>query len=750
MPANAMQSIDNRTDHIGSGGRLVSSEGEQLPLESATLKATAEGGLARTILKQVFANPHREPLQIVYTMPLPAEGSVSGYQFRIGDRRISGEVKPLATAREDFERALVEGRTVGLLEQERANLFTQQLGNVPPGQKVTVELTVDQKLTWLTEGMWEYRFPTVAGPRYLGAEGRVPDAGKVTVDVGSEPLPVRAGLELSIGDRLAERPGPESSSHAISVHARAGGSVVTLASEDGARLDRDVVVRWTVPRPHAGVTLRSARRPEAIYGLLTIVPPASPDATLPRDLILLIDTSGSMMGDPLHQAKRVARSLIDSLQETDSLEMIAFSSAPRRWRRGAVNMTADWKQRAHGWLDELRGGGATEMCAAIGEALRPLRADGVRQVILLTDGYIGFESEVVSRLRNDLPANSRLHAVGIGLAVNTALLHPAARAGRGVEVIVGLEEDAERGAARLLAATRKPVVSDIRITGDALLRQAPKVIPDLLAGAPVLASLKLRSEGGRLAVRGNTAGGRWEQEVAVPAADDLQADPAIARLYAREAVEDLEIDLAAGGDRHPIDSAIERFGIDFHISTRLTSWVAVSDEVDVDPAKPTRRSIVPQELPHGTSAEGLGLWPRMLCGTQQFGTMEFQVTSTVELCHTPLRAAPLEHLDALAEAADVSSGFRGRWIGAASGDVQFIEFEVTGESLDWDPRDQATLVLTDGRVVTATIEIAQGTATGTIEPGCLVRLALKTGRIDRDEVVAVIVNLGDTRIGLTM
>jgi Ca-activated chloride channel homolog len=177
-----------------SGGRLVATDGRPLPLQGAALRAEASGGLARVVLEQRFRNPHPDPLHVTYVLPLPVDGAVSGFAFRIGERRVVGEVDRRAAARERFEEAILEGRTAALLEQDRASLFTQELGNIPPGAEVVAELTIDQRLRWLDGGAWEWRFPTVVAPRYLGADGRVPDAPRVAVDVvggGRAPRPRR-------------------------------------------------------------------------------------------------------------------------------------------------------------------------------------------------------------------------------------------------------------------------------------------------------------------------------------------------------------------------------------------------------------------------------------------------------------------------------------------------------------------------------------------------------------------------------
>jgi Ca-activated chloride channel family protein len=157
-------------DRASAGGRLVSVDGRVLPLEGITLRGDASGGLARIVLEQRFRNPYPDPLRVTYQLPLPPEAAVSGYGFQIGPRRIVGEVDRVAAARERFEQALIQGQTAGLLEQARSSLFTQEIGNIPSGVEVVAELVIDQRLRWLEEGAWEWRFPTVVAPRYLAEE----------------------------------------------------------------------------------------------------------------------------------------------------------------------------------------------------------------------------------------------------------------------------------------------------------------------------------------------------------------------------------------------------------------------------------------------------------------------------------------------------------------------------------------------------------------------------------------------------
>jgi Ca-activated chloride channel family protein len=594
----------------------VTSDGRSLALVAARLVGEASGGLARLVLEQRFENVYDENLRVTYRMPLPADGAVSGYEFVIGERTVRGVVDRKAQARERFERAIASGKTAALLEQERADIFTQQIGNIPARTAVVARITIDQRLVWLPEGEWELRFPTVIGPRYIGSADTAADVRATHVKVTDQPL--RAGIQIALGVRDAIVGGgkPTSPSHHVDVGA---GGIVELRQT--ARLDRDIVLRWRVATPTVGLSLTTARPAAGTgtpkmegagftpapgndgFGLLTIVPPAAhaKPVAVPRDLIVLLDTSGSMSGGPLEKAKQVIGMMIDSLDESDRIELIEFSNEPRRYLEQPVLATARAKQDALTWLRSRQADGATEMRAAVIEALTTLRVGAQRQVVVVTDGYVGGEHQILEALNRRLPKSCRLHVLGVGSAVNRSLATSLARAGRGVEVIVGIDDDAERGAKRLLDRTRMPVLTNVEISGSALLRHAPEKIPDVFEGAPLVAALAVRADGGELVVRGQLARESWEQTIRVPAQEPGSGNQAIVALYGRERVADVE----ANAMFSSVDGEIEELGITFQIATRMTSWVAIDEASKV--TGPSRDQLIPQELPYGTSASAFGL-----------------------------------------------------------------------------------------------------------------------------------------------
>ena len=638
---------------VGSSSQrgLVAVDGRTYPLKSAAISARAGAGVAAATLVQEFENPYAEPLEAIYTLPLPADGVVVGYAIQVGERRIVGEIEVREKASHRYAEALAAGRTAGLLQQERADTFTQHVGNIPAGVAVRVELQVVQPLAFVrADGAapeWEWRFPTVVGPRYLGVEGRIPDAGQLEPPRAAHGgTPARVTLALEIADGPAEEIAPHSPSHALreadvagsALAASATPSPATLTLADAAHLDRDLIVRWKAAAAEPGVRLAAGPGlpgDPGRYAVLTITPPAAPRVRVPRSLAILIDASGSMSGRPIEHARAVTIALLDGLGTGDRFEITAFASQPTRLTAGLVEATPEAVAAARGRVCQLSAGGGTEMLRAIEQALAPTGADEQRQVVLLTDGEVGFESEVVGKVLRDLPAASRVHVVGVGSAPNRTLTRGLSRAGRGLELLIPLADDPAGAAARLRAATEAPVLVNVVASGSAVVGVAPERACDVYAGRPLTLLLELRAEGGTVELSGTQAGAvePWRWSAAVP--DAGAADPAATAaaasahaataipagaLHGRERIEDLEMRLAAAGsgssEVRGLEDEIEAAGLRHRIVSRRTSMVAISEEPTVDPQAPRRRVRLAVELPEEVSAEGTGygVMPMMVVG----------------------------------------------------------------------------------------------------------------------------------------
>lgn len=750
---------------------LVSLDGRSYPLDSAALDARAEGGMAVTTLRQTFRNPHEEPLEVLYTLPLPADGAVLGYGVRIGDRRIVGEVRSREEAEAAYREALYEGRTTGLLEQDRDDTFQQRLGNVPAGQPVEIEIHVLHPLGFRAGGdlaEWEYRFPTTVGVRYMGGPGRVHDAERLEPGRSMGAIPARVSLDLRVGDPVPAA-AIRSPSHAItSVTDELPGRETFGASirfVEPQRLDRDVVIRWRALEVATAVRVvegSGLEGDDGRYALVTVLPPRTPDATHRRDVTLLLDASGSMDGAPLALAKRIAADLLAGLEPGDRFELIAFATSPQPLSGGLVSATPQTVAAALERLAAQRASGGTEMLSALDDALRPLREDTQRQVVLLTDGYIGFEGEVVARAARGLPAGVRVHVVGVGSSPNRTLTRNLTRAGRGKELFAGDEATAEEAARMLGKATARPVLTDLRIGGDGVRQVAPARAADVLAGQPAIFTVELAPGGGTVQVTGREASSTepWGWTVDVPPARP-SADPSpgsrragelpwtplpLGALHGREVVAELELERAGSADRARIDSEIEARALRHRIASRRTSLVAIAEEVSVDPRAPRRRLRLAVELPAGVSAEGVGLLTGGIARDPRVSASRSD-SYYVPAAHEDIAAAAEADFTLADPSLDGESDGMPfviserthptphpgpRRIDISEADVVHhtpellvVEFEVPWSGFLLPDR-AVRVVLDDGRVVDAEVDRGRSTHPGPHSGGLRVRLALRS------------------------
>jgi len=749
---------------------LVSVDGRTYPLKSAQVEARAEGGVAATTFTQSYGNPYKEPLEVLYTLPLPAHGAVIGYAIRLGRTVIRGEVRRREEAREEYRKALLEGRTAALLEQDRADTFTQKLGCLPPGETAEVQIEVLQPLAFLPAdgeqpAQWEYRFPTVAGVRYEGAQGRVPDADKLDVDrTDGTGLPVRLEAKLLLADGAGAELRPQAPGQELDLADREDGVQVVLREK--MKLDRDLILRWRATKQQVGVRVAEGKGllcDPGRYLLITLTPPAAVDKGLARDLTILIDASGSMSGKPLDRAKIVAEELIRSLDPGDRFEVLAFASHVQTLVSGPVAANEKNVRHAITALGKLQAEGSTEMTQAIVAALKPLRADSQRQVILLSDGYIGFEGEVIGEIMSRLVPGARLHAVGIGAAPNRTFTRGAARAGRGVEILVGDDDDARVASRRLLRATVRPVLTDVEVTGPALIGLAPQRPQDILEGQPLVLLAEIAASGGQLEIRGRGQGDQnvWCQKVEIPdwtaQAQSAGAKELLQRttlplgaLFGREAIEDVELQLAAaarGREGGAFDQRIEDLGLRHGIASRKTSLVAVSEDPTVDPKDPRRRQRLAVEMPAEISAEGVGYAAPQaryaMAPPMRLGRSVRSAPAFLDSMKSPFHRAEFDSDEEMQCEADYSmvlgeeapiapieaapSGIEifGARVLKLDGQLLVFEFEVPVDAFNL-PRDGMAVQVRfeDGTVADAEVRGSESSPVGPHEAGLTVRLGL--------------------------
>ncbi len=587
------------------------------------------GLVARTTVSQRFCNPTELWVEGVYAFPLPENAAVDTLSLVVGDRVIEGQIKEREEAQQIYEQAKAEGRKASLLEQQRPNLFTTSLANLGPGEVAEVRIEYQQELRW-ADGRFSLRFPMVDTPRYTpgsphlpgpprpeGEEGEEPDGGHVGPPLrplpegpprsGAKINPVHLTVDLEAGFPLAKL---ASASHAIHSQEieRAHYKVELAAGVVPA--DRDFVLEWT---PAAGAAPQGTLLTQEIggetYALLMVMPPraaAGKRFDLPRETVFIIDTSGSMGGASIREAKAALDLALTRLDPQDSFNVIEFNSYTRALFPASLPATAGNVDTAREWVAALESTGGTEMMGALRAALggQDGTAGVVRQVIFMTDGAVGNESELFAYIRTHL-GDSRLFTVGIGSAPNSYFMTKAAEFGRGTFTYIGTPEEVAGKMGALFAKLERPALTDVEVAwSDPRAEIYPQRIPDLYMGEPIVAVAKVLSAfPGEVTLAGSATGAPWKVSVkSLPTAERSGLD----KLWARRKIDDLDNQLALGGDAVRIRPAIVELGLAHHLVTQFTSLVAVDTTPTAPKDAQAKTTLIPVNMPDGWEDGGYG------------------------------------------------------------------------------------------------------------------------------------------------
>lgn len=573
------------------------------PLVSTDVTIRIAGPVARAQVVQTFRNPESDWYEGVYVFPLPDNSAVDRLRLRVGERLVEGEIKERAAARRAYGEARAAGQRAALLDQERPNIFTSQVANIGPGEAVVVELEYQQVLRY-DAGRFSLRFPMVVGPRYV-PEGPmlVADAGRISPPVmrpgteGGRTNAVSIRVALDAGVPLAA---VESRYHAVHVDEPSPARREITLAQGSVPANRDFELTW-VPRlqdaPQAAWF--TEEKDGRHYGVLMVLPSAAtPAARLPREVIFVLDTSGSMSGASIRQAKEALLLALERLQPADRFEVIEFNSTASALFGGARDATRENVRRAVRWVASLDARGGTEMAAALQLALNgQQQTERVRQVIFLTDGAVGNEEALFRLLRERLGA-SRLFTVGIGSAPNSHFMTQAARLGRGTFTYIGRIEEVGARMGELFAKLEAPVLKglEVRWPDGVQVEAWPARLPDLYAGEPVVIAAALDRLQGEVRLAGERDARRWEADIPLAPAPAAQG---MGTVWAREKVSALMASLRDGASESEVRARVIELATAHRLVTRYTSFVAV----DRTPVRPSGESLktaaVPTLLPEG-------------------------------------------------------------------------------------------------------------------------------------------------------
>jgi Ca-activated chloride channel homolog len=595
------------------------------PLVHTDVKAEISGILSRVTVRQQFQNPFKAPIEAVYAFPLPHNAAVDDMTIHAGPRTIRGVIKRREEARAIYERARAQGQLAALLDQERPNIFTQQLANILPGQNVDIVISYTETLKYANGG-YSFIFPMTVGPRYIpgwpiGKEGggwshdttRVPDASRITPPV--TPPGTRSGHDISIEvsiDSGVLFENLRSAQHELAVLRRDTHSALVQLADRAVIPNKDFILSFDVAASQVQEGVVMHRSAGDGYFMMILQPPRTckPDQVVPKELVFVLDTSGSMQGFPIEKAKETMAMALAGLYPHDTFNLITFSGDTRILFPRPVPATPAHLELARQMLNGSYGSGGTEMMTAIRAALAPSDEQGhVRIVCFMTDGQVGNDMEIISEVQKH--PNARVFSFGIGSEPNRFLLDKIAEEGRGAAEYVTLEGDAAAAAARFHERIRNPLLTDISLewSGTPVSQIYPRRIPDLFSAEPIVVTGRY-SHGGSATVRlrGRNSTVDFVKDLQLYFPEKEFHHEVLAKLWAREKIDALMADdflgIQNGNPRADIRESITRLGLDYGLMTQFTSFVAVEERIANEGGKSVTVP-VPVEMPAGGSYSGV-------------------------------------------------------------------------------------------------------------------------------------------------
>ncbi len=559
---------------------------DQLPLKASKIEVSIAGIIADVTVTQTYANTGKTPLEASYVFPASTRAAVHGMKMTIGERVVVAKINKREEARRQYEEARQQGKSASLLEQQRPNVFQMNLANIMPGDEIKVEMRYTELIV-PEDGVYEFVYPTVVGPRYsnLPASKATPDdkwVANPTLHQGEAPTS-SFDIQVDIAGGMPIKD-VACSSHKTSIGFDGPQTAsIRLDPQETYGGNRDFVLRYRLAgnRIQSGLLLQQGE--EENYFLLSMQPPkrVTPEFIPGREYIFIVDISGSMHGFPLEVSKELLRKLIGKLRSSDRFNVLLFAGSSSVMAEASLPATAENIARAIEVIERQQGGGSTELLPALKRALALKTIPGYsRSVVIATDGYVTVEEEVFDLIRNNLD-QANVFTFGIGTSVNRHLLEGMARVGMGEPFVIASAEEAKGEAERFTKLIESPVLTGIKVrfNGFDAYDVEPRKIPDILAERPLTLFGKWRGPAtGKIEISGTAGDGAFHESVAVDQAMPATQSAALRYLWARHRITLLaDYNKLRANDQRIAE--VTELGLKHNLLTAYTSFVAIDSEV---------------------------------------------------------------------------------------------------------------------------------------------------------------------------
>ena len=586
------------------------------------------GAISRVKVEQSFTNPSNDWVEGVYVFPLPTDSAVDHLDMIIGKRIIQGQIKERQEAKKIYNKAKQAGKKASLIEQQRPNIFTTKVANIAPGETIKIAIEYQQAVK-IDQNKFSVRFPMTIGERYIPGKPvatpnnstglnthRVKDGSAITPPISlTIDRPIKIAINLKAGFNTAS---VKSSYHEVSiVDVDNLTKHITLDNTKGNnQANRDFELVWQANNSLTPeLALFTQQRGDDQYLMLMATPPgdkAFKQVNTPRELIFIIDSSGSMMGSSMIQASEALTQAINRLKPTDRFNIIDFDSDFDPLFDSAMPAIKMNKKHGVRFANNLYADGGTEPLEAIKYAFesRDSRSDNyLRQVIFLTDGQVGNEDEIFRTVRQYID-DDRLFTIGIGSAPNSHLMKTLAEYSKGAYTFIGDIAEVKDKMINLFEKLESPAMTNININFpmDINAEQALGSISDLYKGEVITAVYKLNAMPNKLSISGDTANGVFTKDINITAKNSTTG---IDVLWAKRKIEQMMREYRAQNrrvDRDKVQADITNLALDHHLVSKFTSLVAV----DITPTKPTTEiastQVIANKVKAAKTATNAQLW----------------------------------------------------------------------------------------------------------------------------------------------
>ena len=588
---------------------------DRLPLKDTNVEVAVSGVIADVRVTQTYRNEGTRPINASYVFPASTRAAVYAMQMKIRDEIIYAKIKEREQAKQEFEQAKKEGKSASLLEEQRPNVFAMSLANIMPGDDVAIELRYTELLV-PTDGVYEFVYPTVVGPRYSSdTETNATDQDKFVktpyLHQGDKPFSsLHISAHIAAGMPIQELNCP---SHQITPQfANTGTADLTLDEADAFQGNRDFILHYRLSGSQIASGLLLYPGKDENFFLYMAQPPArvKPDDIPPREYVFVVDVSGSMEGFPLATAKQLLTDLIGGLRPTDYFNVVLFAGDSTTLSEVPLQANQENISRAVDLISQQRGSGGTELLAAMNQAMAlKHQLNTSLSVVLITDGYISAEKAVFDNIRANL-TNTNVFGFGIGSGVNRYLIEGVARAGMGEPFVVENEVAAAEAAAKFRAYIESPVLTDIHLQalGFDTYDVQPLNFPDMFAQRPIILFGKYRGPvGGTFQLTGRSGSGDFVTTFDVANAQPDEENRALRYLWARSKI----TELSDFGDGEPSDDVVKQvteLGLKYNLLTPYTSFIAVREKI-VNPNGDADDVKQPLPMPEGVMDTAIGAEP---------------------------------------------------------------------------------------------------------------------------------------------